>query len=74
MSNFSIFFPLDQKKSLRPKSTQVDSGSASYLLRVKSKFGWGRVGAHLYYICIEIKQGQESGINLLKFLDKINKC
>jgi len=44
MSNFSIFFPSDQKKSLRvgPKSTQVKGGSAPYLLQVKSKLGLGQ--------------------------------
>jgi len=50
MSNFSIFFPSGQKKLLRvgSESTQVKAGSASYLLRVKSKLGSGRVMAHLY--------------------------
>jgi len=31
------------------ESTRVEGGSASYLLRVKSKLGSGRVRAHLYY-------------------------
>jgi len=46
-SNFSIFFPSGQKKLLRvgSKSTRVKAGSASYLLRVKSKLGSGRVGS-----------------------------
>jgi len=41
MSNFSIFFPSGQKKSLRvrSKSTQVKCELASYLLQVKSKLG-----------------------------------
>jgi len=49
MSNFSIFFPSGQKKLLRvgSESTRVKAGSASYLLRVKSKLGSGRVRAHL---------------------------
>jgi len=49
MSNFSIFLPSGQKKSLRvgSESTRVKAGSASYLLRVKSKLGSGRVKAHL---------------------------
>jgi len=40
----SIFFPSGQKKSLRvgSKSTQVKGGSASYLLRVKSKLRSGQ--------------------------------
>jgi len=44
-SNFSIFFSLGQKKSLRVRSesTQVEGGSASYLLRVKSKLGLGPI-------------------------------
>jgi len=43
-SNFSIFFPSDQKKSLRvgSESTRVKAGSASYLLWVKSKLGSGQ--------------------------------
>jgi len=47
MSNFSIFYPLGQKKSLQvgSESTRVKAGSASYLLRVKSKLGSGRVGS-----------------------------
>jgi len=42
-SNFSIFFPSGQKKLLRVglESTRVRAGSASYLLRVKSKLGSG---------------------------------
>jgi len=50
MSIFSIFFPSDQKKLLRvgSESTQVEARSASYLLRVRSKLGLGRVRAHLY--------------------------
>jgi len=45
MSNFSIFYPSGQKKLLRvgSESTRVKAGSASYLLRVKSKLGSGRV-------------------------------
>jgi len=41
---FSILFPSDQKKSLRvgSESTLVKGGSASYLLRVKSKLGSGQ--------------------------------
>jgi len=44
MSNFSIFCPLGQKKSLRvaSESTRVGGRSASYLLRVKSKLGSGQ--------------------------------
>jgi len=40
----SNFFPLEQKKSLRvvSKGTRVKGGSASYLLRVKSKLGLGQ--------------------------------
>jgi len=47
ISNFSIFFPSDQKKSLwvGSESTRVDCGLASYLLRVKSKLESGRVGS-----------------------------
>jgi len=43
------FFPTDQKKSprVRSKSTCAKGGSASYLLRVKSMLGLGRVRAHL---------------------------
>jgi len=46
-SNFSIFYPSGQKKSLQvgSESTRVKAGSASYLLRVKSKLGSGRVGS-----------------------------
>jgi len=46
-SNFSIFFPWGQKKLPRvgSESTRVKAGSASYLLRVKSKLGSGRVGS-----------------------------
>jgi len=49
-SNFSIFCPSGQKKLLRVRSesTRVEAGLASYLLRVKSKLGSGRVRAHLY--------------------------
>jgi len=41
MSNFSIFFPFGQKKSLPvgSKSTRIKGGLGSYLLRVKSKLG-----------------------------------
>jgi len=44
MSNFSIFFPSDQKKSLGigSKSTWVKGGLASYLLQVKSKLVSGQ--------------------------------
>jgi len=41
-SNFSIFFPSGQKKSLRVGKYPGQSGSASYLLRVKSKLGSGQ--------------------------------
>jgi len=49
MSNFSNFFPAGQKKLLQvgSESTRVKAGSASYLLRVKSKLRSGRVRAHL---------------------------
>jgi len=48
---FFNFFPLGQKKSLwaGSKSTWVKGGSASYLLRVKSKLRSGWVRAHLQY-------------------------
>jgi len=57
MSKISIFFPSDQKKSLRvkSKSTWVKGGSASYLLRVKGKLGLGRVTAHLYCTSTRIR-------------------
>jgi len=44
MSNFSIFFPLGQIKSLGvgSKSTRVKGRSASYLLLVKIKLGSGQ--------------------------------
>jgi len=44
MSNFSTFFPSDQKKSLRvgSENTRVEGGLASYLLRVLSKLGSGQ--------------------------------
>jgi len=44
MPNFSIFFPSDQKNLLGvgSESTRVNAGSASYLLRVKSKLGLGQ--------------------------------
>jgi len=44
MTNFSIFFPSDKKKSLQAgsESTWVEGGSASYLLWVKSKLGSGQ--------------------------------
>jgi len=44
MSNFSIFFPSGKKKSLRVRleSTRVEGGSASYLLRAKSKLRSGQ--------------------------------
>jgi len=50
MSNFSIFCPSGQKKSLRvvSESTRVGGKSASYLLRVKCKLGSGWVRAHLW--------------------------
>jgi len=46
----NVFFPSDQKKSFRvgSESTRVEAGSASYLLRVKSKLGSGQVRAHLH--------------------------
>jgi len=48
-SNFSNFSLRVKKKLLRvgSESTRVKAGSASYLLRVKSKLGSGRVRAHL---------------------------
>jgi len=41
---FFNFFPLSQKKLLRvgSESTRVEAGSASYLLRIKSKLGSGQ--------------------------------
>jgi len=44
MSNFLIFSLRGQKKSLQVglESTRVKGGSASYLLRVKSKLGLGQ--------------------------------
>jgi len=56
MSNFSIFFPLDQKKLLRvgPESTQVKAGLASYLLRVKSKLGSGQ-GPSLIEVALRLR-------------------
>jgi len=44
---FFNFFPSGKKKSLRvgSESTRVRAGSASYLLRVKSKLGLGQVGS-----------------------------
>jgi len=44
MSNFSILYPSGQKKLLRvgSESTRVKAGSASYLLRAKSKLGSGQ--------------------------------
>jgi len=44
---FFNFFPFGSKKYLqvRSKSTRVKGRSASYLLRVKSKLGFGRVGS-----------------------------
>jgi len=39
-SNFSIFCPSGQKKSVGSESTRVKAGSASYLLWVKSKLGF----------------------------------
>jgi len=44
MSNFSIFFPSGQKKSLQvgSKNIWVKGGSASYFLRVKSKLRLGQ--------------------------------
>jgi len=44
---FFNFFPFGSKKSLRvwSKSTRVKGRLASYLLQVKSKLMWGRVGA-----------------------------
>jgi len=50
MSNFAIFSPSDQKKFLQDglKSTRVEGGSASHLLRVKSKLGSGQ-GPSLSY-------------------------
>jgi len=57
MSNFLIFSLSGQKKSLRvgSKSSRVKGGSASYLLRVKSKLGAVWVRAHLqFYIPIKL--------------------
>jgi len=47
MSNFSIFIASGQKKMFRvgSESTRVEAGSASYLLRIQSKLGWGRFGS-----------------------------
>jgi len=44
------FFSFGSKKisSGWDKSTRVKGGSASYILRLKSKLGLGRVRAHLY--------------------------
>jgi len=62
-ANF-LWLGSDKKKSLRVRSesTQVRGGSASYLLRVKSKLGSGRVGSGpisrcfffiLYYLLVK---------------------
>jgi len=49
MSKKFNFFTLGQEKSLwvGSESTRIEGGSASYLLRVKSKLGSGRVKAHI---------------------------
>jgi len=44
ISNFSIFFPSDQK-NISGSGQKVPVSKASYLLRVKSKLGSGRVGS-----------------------------
>jgi len=56
MSNFSIFFPSDLKKFLRVRSesTPVKAGSASYLLRVKSKLGSGPISRIQRFVSGEI--------------------
>jgi len=41
-SNFSIFCPSVKKNLFGSESTQVGGGSASYLLRFKSKLGSGQ--------------------------------
>jgi len=46
-----------QKKMLRVGSESVKAGSASYLLRVRSKLRSGRVGAHLYSKPIKRESG-----------------
>jgi len=50
MSNFSVFFASDKKKSLRvgSESTRVKGMLASFRLRIKSKLGSGWVRAQLY--------------------------
>jgi len=48
MSNFSIFFPLGQKKS-RQVSTRVEGGPASYLLQIKSKLRLGQGPSLILY-------------------------
>jgi len=79
MSNFSIFFPSGQKKMLPvgSESTRVKAGSASYLLRVKSKLGLGWVGSCLvgsgpisnphYPNLLTLKSTFELFINIQKF-------
>jgi len=56
MSNFSIFCPSGQKKSLRAgsKSSQVKGRSAPYLLRVKVKLGSGQ-GPSLLLTMMQMK-------------------
>jgi len=51
---FFNFFPSVKKKLLRvgSESTQVKAGLASYLLRVKSKLGSGRVGSGQGLACV----------------------
>jgi len=50
IAKFFNFYPSGKKKSLwvGSKSTWVKGRAASYLLRVKSMIGSGRVRAHLY--------------------------
>jgi len=54
MSNFSIFCPSGQKKSLAvgSESTRVRGGSASYLLRVKSKLRSGPISSIFIVIVV----------------------
>jgi len=56
MSNFSIFFPLEKKKSLRvgSKSIRVKGWSASYLLRVKSKLASGQGPSLESYLTLQV--------------------
>jgi len=69
MSNFSIFFPSDQKNCFGSESTRVEARSASYLLRVKSKLGLGQgpslAGANLPNLTSEVTQ---SGLDFYYFI------